>query len=60
MNFSLKGINNDFVMDRSEYYIFENMNFIFKYLLWLDGIIIFICEKGFVKVNINLWEYDIE
>ena len=31
MNPSLKGINNDFVMDRSEHYIPENMNPIFKY-----------------------------
>ena len=60
MNPSLKGINNDFVMDRSEHYIPENMNPIFKYPLRLDGIIISIREKGSAKVNINLREYDIE
>ena len=60
MNPSLKGINNDFVMDRSEHYISENMNPIFKYPLRLDGIIISIREKGSAKVNINLREYDIE
>jgi AraC family transcriptional activator of pobA len=54
MNPSLKGINNDFVMDRSEHYIPENMNPIFKYPLRLDGIIISIREKGSAKVNINL------
>ena len=59
MNPSLKGINNDFVMDRSEHYIPENMNPIFKYPLRLDGIIISIREKGSAKVNINLREYDI-
>ena len=59
MNPSLKGINNDFVMDRSEHYIPENMNPIFKYPLRLDGIIISIREKAH-KVNINLREYDIE
>ena len=49
MNPSLKGINNDFVMDRSEHYIPENMNPIFKYPLRLDGIIIsilIICAPG--------------
>ena len=60
MNPGLKGINNDFVMDRSEHYIPENMNPIFKYPLRLDGIIISIREKGSAKVNINLREYDIE
>ena len=60
MNPCLKGINNDFVMDRSEHYIPENMNPIFKYPLRLDGIIISIREKGSAKVNINLREYDIE
>ena len=49
MNPCLKGINNDFVMDRSEHYIPENMNPIFKYPLRLDGIIISIREKGFRK-----------
>ncbi len=47
-------------MDRSEHYIPENMNPIFKYPLRLDGIIISIREKGSAKVNINLREYDIE
>ena len=45
---------------RSEHYIPENMNPIFKYPLRLDGIIISIREKGSAKVNINLREYDIE
>lgn len=49
MNPSLKGINNDFVMDRSEHYIPENMNPIFKYPLRLDGIIISIREKALPK-----------
>ena len=39
MNPSLKGINNDFVMDRSEHYIPENMNPIFKYPLgWMESL----------------------
>lgn len=56
----LKGINNDFIMDRSEHYIPENTSPIFRYPLRLDGIVIAIREKGSAKVNINLREYDIE
>lgn len=59
MNPALKGINNDFVMDRSEYYIAENKSPFIKYPLRLDGIIISIREKGTAKVSINLREYDL-
>ena len=55
MNPSLKGINNDFVMDRSEHYIPENMNPIFKYPLRLDGIIISIREKGLCQSTISIY-----
>lgn len=60
LNPNLKGINNDFIMDKSEHYIPEDMSPFFKYPLRLDGIIISIREKGSAKVNINLREYDIE
>lgn len=59
MNPALKGINNDFVMDRSEYCIAENKSPFIKYPLRLDGIIISIREKGTAKVSINLQEYDL-
>lgn len=60
MNPDLKGIGNDFLMDRSELHITENMNPIFRYPLRLDGIIISIREKGSAKGSINLREYNIE
>ena len=59
-NPELKGIGNDFIMDRSDRHIPENANPIFKYPLRLDGIMISIREKGSGKININLREYDVE
>lgn len=59
MDPNLKGINNDFVMDRSEHYISKNVNPIFKYPLRLDGIVISLREKGDSKININLREYHV-
>lgn len=59
MDPNLKGINNDFVLDRSEHYISENVNPIFKYPLRLDGIVISLREKGDSKININLREYHV-
>lgn len=57
LNPALKGIDDDFLMDRSEHYIPENINTIFKYPLRLDGIIIAIRKAGIAKVNINLREF---
>lgn len=56
---SLKGIGNDFIMDRTECYIPESINPMFKYPLRLDGIIIAIREIGTANVNINLREYTV-
>ena len=56
----MRGINNDFVMDRNEHYIPENINPIFKYPLRLDEIVISVREKGSSKISINLREYNIE
>ena len=60
MNPCLKGINNDFVMDRSEHYIPETMNPILNthYAGWNHYL--YPCKKATAKVNINLREYDIE
>ena len=38
MNPSLKGINNDFVMDRSEHYIPENMNPLNTHYGWMESL----------------------
>lgn len=60
INPALKGIDDDFIMDRTEHYIPENINPIFKYPLRLDGIVIAIREKGISRVNINLREYEVK
>ena len=60
MNPCLKGINNDFVMDRSEHYIPENMNpSLNTHYGWMESLSLSV-KKALPKVNINLREYDIE
>lgn len=60
INSALKGIDDNFIMDRTEHYIPENINPIFKYPLRLDGIVIAIREKGTSQVSINLREYEVK
>lgn len=60
INSALKGIDDNFIMDRTEHYIPENINPIFKYPLRLDGIVIAIREKGTSRVSINLREYEVK
>lgn len=55
-----KGIDNDFIMDRSEHYVSQPLDTLFKYPLRLDGIIISIREKGEARISINLHEYHIQ
>lgn len=60
INPALKGIDDNFIMDRTEHYIPENINPIFKYPLRVDGIVIAVREKGTSRVSINLREYEVK
>lgn len=60
INPALRGIEDHFIMDRTEHYIPENVNPIFKYPLRLDGIVIAVREKGTSQVSINLREYEVK
>lgn len=57
LNPSLKGIGNDFIMNRTARYVPDNTTPIFRYPIRLEGILIAIRTQGYAKVNINLREY---
>lgn len=52
----VKGIDNDLLIDHTEYYISEKNNRIYKYPLRLDGLLIAIREKGESRFRINMNE----
>ena len=53
----VKGIDNDLLIDHTEYYISEKNNRIYKYPLRLDGLLIAIREKGESRFRINMNEF---
>lgn len=53
----VKGIDNDLLIDNTEFLVTENHGSIYKYPLRLDGLLIGIREKGYSKFNINLKEF---
>lgn len=56
---SIKGIDNDVLIDHTEYYISEGPNPIYKYPLRLDGLFISVREKGTSRFSLNLKELEI-
>lgn len=54
---SVKGIDNDILIDNTEFTVSENNGYIYKYPLRLDGVLISIREKGSSKFNVNLKEF---
>ncbi len=56
----MKGIDDDFAIDHSEFYVEEEKTSFFKYPLRVDGLIIAIREKGETRMSINLREQTIK
>ena len=57
---SMKGIDNDVLLDYQEYFFPEARNPIHKFPMRIDGLIIGLREKGSSRFSINLKEYDIK
>lgn len=55
----VKGIENDLIIDYSEYLVPESRHPIHKYPIRLEGLFIGLREKGNVRFNINLKEYQV-
>ena len=55
----VKGIANDFIIDHNEYLVPESRNPIHKYPIRMDGLFIGLREKGKVRFNINLKEFEV-
>ena len=55
----VKGIANDLIIDHNEYLVPETRNPIHKYPIRMDGLFIGLREKGKVRFNINLKEFEV-
>ena len=55
----VKGIDNDLIIDYSEFLVPETRNPIHKYPIRLDGLFIGLREKGDVRFSINLKEFKV-
>ena len=55
----VKGIANDLIIDHNEYLVPESRNPIHKYPIRMDGLFIGLREKGKVRFNINLKEFEV-
>ena len=55
----VKGIENELIIDHSEFLVPEKRNPIHKYPIRMDGLFIGLREKGKVRFNINLKEFEV-
>ena len=55
----VKGIANELIIDHSEFLVPETRNPIHKYPIRMDGLFIGLREKGKVRFNINLKEFEV-
>ena len=55
----VKGIENELIIDYSEFLVPEERNPIHKYPIRMDGLFIGLREKGKVRFNINLKEFEV-